>query len=323
MAILVGIDEAGYGPLMGPLVVSATALELSENQVSQNLWDVLRLSVAQRPRGSSGRIVIGDSKKLHKKLGDNGLLSRGVLAFQGVLQEMAFAESTGDLLASLDRQIESLMAEYPWYHDVWQTWPIGHDPADVRMAAKALQLDLTKNKMKVRALWARVVPVGRFNQLVQAVDNKASVLFSLASEHVSRAWQEFAPENVQIVLDRQGGRSHYRAHLQRVFPDLKMRIIRETDQVSSYELIEGSRTMRLHFATKADDRQLPVALASMTSKLVRELFMEMVNRYFTERCPAVKPTAGYYQDGKRFLQDLAQAGVTDDIAPPHLLTRTR
>ena len=34
MAILIGIDEAGYGPNYGPLVVAATAWHVPEGKVS-------------------------------------------------------------------------------------------------------------------------------------------------------------------------------------------------------------------------------------------------------------------------------------------------
>ena len=62
--------------------------------------------------------------------------------------------------------------------------------------------------------------------------------------------------------------------------------------------------MRIHFAVKGDDKYLPIALASMTSKYVRELFMEALNEYFIQYAPEIRPTAGYYQDGTRFLEEL-------------------
>ena len=42
----------------------------------------------------------------------------------------------------------------------------------------------------------------------------------------------------------------------------------------------------------------------MTAKLVRELHMARLNRFFRARMPELKPTAGYVQDGRRFVQEV-------------------
>ena len=41
------------------------------------------------------------------------------------------------------------------------------------------------------------------------------------------------------------------------------------------------------------------------SKYVRELCMNSFNHYWAEQIDGLKPTAGYYQDGQRFLRDIA------------------
>ena len=66
----------------------------------------------------------------------------------------------------------------------------------------------------------------------------------------------------------------------------------------------GSPKMSLHFMVGADMKFLPVALASMVSKFVRELLIENINQYFICRCSDLKPTAGYWKDGLRFIHDL-------------------
>ena len=67
MALLVGIDEAGYGPLLGPLVVSAVALEVPEGLLRADLWDVLGKAVSAQKRGLAGRLLIADSKKAYNR----------------------------------------------------------------------------------------------------------------------------------------------------------------------------------------------------------------------------------------------------------------
>jgi ribonuclease HII len=319
MAILVGIDEAGYGPILGPLVVSAAVVELPDVLLGKSLWETLRKSVAKMRAGAAGRVVINDSKKLHTGR-DYGCLQRGVLASLAAAK-MNPVQNVGELLTRLDSNIAGKLGGYPWYGGV-KEWELKYDGDDVGTAGAALGQEMAEQGLRMVGLWSRVLPVGRFNEMVEAVDNKASVLFSLICQLVQQAYKRFGNQNLQIVIDKQSGRSHYRKPLQRMFPGTEMKVIQEDDMTSSYQLSGFDSSMKIHFLQKGDQRQLPIALASMTSKYVRELFMEMLNAYFQERFPAVKPTAGYYKDGKRFLSEL-EGKVDEELAPRHLLVRVR
>ena len=111
-------------------------------------------------------------------------------------------------------------------------------------------------------------------------------------------------DDLHIMIDRQGGRVHYRKNLQRMFGEMELKILRESPATSSYELKAGAKGMRLHFVVGADDRFLPVSLASMTSKYLRELLIGNINRYFNGFGADLKPTAGYWKDGLRFIEDI-------------------
>jgi hypothetical protein len=42
----------------------------------------------------------------------------------------------------------------------------------------------------------------------------------------------------------------------------------------------------------------------MVSKYLRELLVDNMNRYFAGFNPDLRPTAGYWKDGLRFIEDL-------------------
>ena len=91
-----------------------------------------------------------------------------------------------------------------------------------------------------------------------------------------------------------------------MFPYMELRILRETPHSSSYELKSDGKLMRLHFVVDADERFLPVSLASMVSKYLRELLVRCINRYFADFHAGLRPTAGYWKDGLRFINDLKE-----------------
>src|SRR5262245_25460430 len=79
VVFVLGTDEAGYGPNLGPLVVAATAWRVPHRSAAELLYDVLADVVTCDPGDGSGRLAIADSKRLYRS-GTLGPLERGVLA---------------------------------------------------------------------------------------------------------------------------------------------------------------------------------------------------------------------------------------------------
>ena len=174
----------------------------------------------------------------------------------------------------------------------------------MRIAAKVFEDDLQTHGAQLVHLRSRCLDVAYYNRMVSQIRNKSQVLFIATTQLVQSLMDRFREEDVRILVDRQGGRAHYREHLLRSFPGMDLRILAEGSQSSIYELRAGARTVRLSFTVGADENYLPVSLASMVSKYVRELLMRRVNDYFIGMDARLKPTAGYWKDGLRFVEEL-------------------
>jgi hypothetical protein len=195
------------------------------------------------------------------------------------------------------------LSDYPWYKDAGG-YRLPTDCPDRAIASSVLADDLASNGIELLELKSYCLEVAHYNKMVSTVKNKASVLFTATSVLIKSDFDNFAGDDLQIIIDRQGGRVRYRKALQLMFPDMELKIIRESQTISSYELEAGGKQMRLHFVVGADDNYLPVSLASMVSKYIRELLIGSMNRYFAAFHPGLRPTAGYWKDGLRFIEDL-------------------
>jgi len=301
MAVLAGIDEAGFGPILGPLVVSSTAFSLPQNLLKADLWQIFRKSVACRRAHLAGRLLVADSKRAYHRKEGIKHLQRTVLAFLACFGKKP--ATLAELLAMLCPDCLERLNDYPWHRNP-EKYRIVTDEADIAIASNVLKDDLAVSGVKLLEIRSCCLDVAYYNKMVRSVNNKASVLFTAVSKLISKAFRNFGDDDLQIIIDRQGGRLRYRKALQRMFPDADLAILQETDCHSSYQLRESGRKMRLHFVVGADDRFLPVSLASMVCKYIRELMIDGMNQYFSGFCSALKPTAGYWKDGLRFIEDL-------------------
>jgi len=301
MVVLVGIDEAGFGPILGPLVVSSSTFLLPHHLLTADLWQVLTKSVANERKHLAERLLITDSKKAYSKKKGIKHLKRTALACLKCLgkKPATLTELFGLLCPnSLER-----LNNYPWYREA-DTYCISTNDADGAIASAVLADDLASNGIELLDIRSYCLDVEYYNKMVGSVRNKASVLFTATSQLIKDAFDNFAGDDLQIIIDRQGGRVRYRRNLQRMFPDMKLKILSESPDTSSYELEADGKQMRLHFVVGADNRFLPVSLASMVSKFLRELLVDNINQYFAQYCAHLKPTAGYWKDGLRFIEDL-------------------
>ena len=165
-------------------------------------------------------------------------------------------------------------------------------------------------------LRARVIPERQFNRMLDATRNKGSTLFSVSAIHLADLLRDYGTKKLLIVCDRQGGREHYGQLLRLMFEEWALEVVREQDGHAEYTLRRNGHAVRLVFREKAEVGCLPVAVASMLSKYLREALMRRFNAFWKHHLPGVTPTAGYYGDGVRFLGDIEhkrrELGIADE-----------
>src|SRR3954471_9990760 len=94
-----GIDEAGYGPNLGPLVMTAVIAE-GPGEVPPDLWGELASTVA-RAGGAADRLWVDDSKAILKGGRGRERLEAACLATLGA-SGRALPGSFGSLLEAID-----------------------------------------------------------------------------------------------------------------------------------------------------------------------------------------------------------------------------
>lgn len=305
MALLIGIDEAGYGPLLGPLTVSAAGFVVSDDQLASDHWGILKKAISKEKRSLKGRLLITDSKKAYNRKAGPVHLRRTVLtAIKNMVPNAEVPKTSKELAETLCPDCATRLDGYPWYEKL-NAQPLGADQDAITIASNVLNTSLKENDMELVMLNSRCLDVGYYNKMVQSVKNKSRVLFTSIAGLMQQALDMAAQgQMLQIVVDRQGGRTNYRDPLRRMFPQHQLSVIKQDENISSYELVGNGKTMKVHFVVKADTKCMPVCLASMTSKYLREVLVESINDYFLGHCDKIKPTAGYWKDGLRFVEDL-------------------
>ena len=320
MRIVAGMDEAGYGPLLGPLVVCCWAFEVADPASdASDLWKRLSTAVCRRPNDKKGRIAIDDSKTLKgsKDAAGHPLrhLERGVLCALGAMLAgeagVPIPDAEESLLARLSLDAPPRL---PWYSNTEPAnLPLCHPRDELALAANRLRAALQHEGIRPRGCRAVLVEPEELNRIAHAAGSKGAVNGWAAMRLALHLRAAFPEADIDLACDRHGGRMRYREELARTFPDASVRVLEECETASRYELREGRGCLRVHFETEADARHLPVALSSMTAKYLRELRMARLNAFFMGRLPGLQPTAGYVQDGRRFLAEveplLAGAGV--------------
>ncbi len=309
MFIYAGIDEAGYGPMFGPLVIGRCVLtipNLTPDAEPPHLWQRLSKAVCRTLRDRQGRLPINDSKKLTTKAAGIKHLETGCLAFAALADhEPAHVADWLDLLGETTHRNGQVL---PWYaadeRSPWQPLPAAGTPGELAVARAMLRHTAERIGVGLGSLGAAVVYEDRFNQMFAATRSKASLSFTHVAAHLLHIWQAHGHDQPTVIVDRQGGRTLYRDLLALNFPDTTLTVLEESSAASAYHLAAGGRAMTIRFMVDAEAAHMPVALASMVAKYTRELLMARFNAWFCARCSGLKPTAGYGSDAKRYWQDL-------------------
>lgn len=317
-----GIDEAGLGPLLGPLTIGFAVFAVPDPNV--DLWSALETAVARTLEDGDGtRIVVADSKVIFDRTPrGEARLEACALAFLALAAPSRRAPSNGtELLRRIPAALRgsgSLFQER-WIPFLPDRLPLFLALEELERAVERLGEAARAREIEIVAAGTRVVPVAELNASFERTDNKSRSHWDLSAGILRLLWDDHAREGLDLLVDRHGGRMRYGPLLGETFPEANVTILGEESCRSEYRLHEsgssGARWMRIVFAERAESASLPVAVASCLAKHARETCMRGFNAYFLSLQPGLRGTAGYLNDGRRWLAEarsaLAAAGLPD------------
>jgi hypothetical protein len=316
MPFLIGTDEAGYAPNLGPLVISASVWWVEDAAAGEDLYKPLRSVVCRAPlrKQPLRRVAIGDSKALYRPPHGLSLLERGVLAALGTLD--CFPLTWDEIWQALDADATTHLGRLPWHVDYCLKLPAEADGEELVALVPKLRRGFEKAGVRLIAVRSAAVFPERFNQCTDQFGNKGEALSKLTLGLVEQLLELCPGESVLIVCDKHGGRNHYGRLLQEQFPDPLVEVRRESPAESVYCWGPPHRRIEIRFRMGGEEF-LPAALASMASKYLRELAMRAFNDFWCTRVPQLQPTAGYPVDAVRFKAAIretqAELGIDDRI----------
>ena len=387
MTLIIGTDEAGYGPNLGPLVVAATAWRVKATPANAAVYLETAVAAAQRDtealwpekirqrgnRRASGRTVPlwADSKHIYRAGAGFCALEQGVLVALSLVNDPdadTFAHAwhaghAGPVIGSPVNQTNTVPRQWPSLEAAlgqigpevadWRTSDVasesGGHPSTTQWAllptlclphqadadaccarAAGMRMILDALGVSLVAVACRAIYPAEFNALLCQGLNKSDILSRTTLALAASLRTKANAEPALIWCDRHGGRKHYSALVAQHFGATLVQTLAETPARSAYrvppqvqtDLTEAKADLNQAQAANLDiefnvggESQVPVAVASMTAKYIRELAMHAFNAFWSSRSPGLNPTAGYPVDALRWRCEardaIAEAGVRD------------
>jgi len=306
----IGMDEAGYGPNLGPLVIAVTRWSLPCEPGQCDFYKLLSDILCREGTCRETRLHIADSKLVNVGRFGFRSLETSALALLRVL-----GKETGSINTLCERLVDPRLtrgSQSPWDGEDLDL-PVAADPKSVDGFARVLHDCMERSGVRLQEVHADVVNEFRFNQLVEQNGvNKGLTLSRLAFQLLRRVWSPETGSPSLVVGDRHGGRKRYDELLAEVLDGEMIFRLEETPHLSRYRVSETELRFQV-----GGEAHLPVACASIIAKYLRELSMVRFNRFWKGHCPDVRPTLGYPVDAKRFRDDVEpvrkQLKIADEI----------
>ncbi len=312
---LVGIDENGLGPRLGPLVVTGVLASADD--------EAAVMKAARKPRGKLAE-SLGDSKGLvgygHSTLGEAWLRillekkNAGAPDPKTALDAISLygRERLRDLcpgrtspeLASLEDQCWGITGE-----------AFGASDEEKEGAVRGLT-QLEKYGIRIHEVRTAVLCTGRLNRLQS--EGRTRLLADLgAMEELLVHFRGTAGSDIDAVCGKVGGYDRYGAH----FTKLSSYLHTPLDEKRKRAAYKFHGLGTVAFVQDADASHLLVGLASLVGKWVRDLLMNRIVRYYQAAIPDLAPASGYYNSVTERFVRATELIRKDRALPPRCFER--
>ena len=254
--IILGIDENGLGPLLGPLVITGTLISYHENTTN---WFK----------------DITDSKEFFKVRTKSKfeVLEETVISLFYLIKER--------MPTSPLEIFESFCLPYKCSSDInicTNKLPTEFLWADTEKSKKRCT-DFSswadKNNLKLQSINSIFVCPKEINSFTKE-NTKLFLDFLSFCNIIKRANYK---DNLEVFAGKIGGLKFYYPYLKYVMKDYEIKIITETMEESIYILSKEGASIRLGFFMNVEKLSFPAALSSIVGKYIRELSMFSIRQH--------------------------------------------
>src|SRR5712691_5407402 len=176
MGLLIGMDEAGYGPNLGPLVVTVTVWEVPGSPRDFDVWAAMAKVAQPTLSKELLKLHVADSKQVYSPGKGIAALEKSVLSALRMLGRAP--NSLAELMQDLKFEISNAQSEIsnskseisipPWLVDRELTLPREIDRSLIGDIATQWMECCRRTGVKLLAINSAIVQPQRFNALVRA-----------------------------------------------------------------------------------------------------------------------------------------------------------
>ena len=305
MTWIIGCDEAGYGPPLGPFTQASVAIQaLTLSAFPFDMWHAF--PTIFKKRKDSGKflpghlpLLVDDSKLINQLINKNIHLAAPWSCL--FIPPDQSPKKLIDFLSLINLSgFETLKLDPTYDANYVCTWWI-EKKLRILAHTACLQSGLFDCRARVSMMTPHV-----FNQEIEQTNNKSLVLEKGWKSHLEWWLDEITGQDPLFFFsDKLGGRTHYASLFQEAVGQRGLvQILQESSTACLYRVLGAGREITLVVQPKADSFYFPTSLASMLAKHAREWGMDLVNRFWAKYIPNLRPTAGYPVDGKRFMEQI-------------------
>ena len=146
--VFAGIDEAGLGPLLGPLTLGWSAFRAPPGGI--DLWRRLGRVVTKDPKDDAKRIVVADSKRVFSRnpRGARRLETTALCFLAQLDPEGRAPASAAQVLSNLPTTLRlppEVLERHPWYAALEERLPVHQEAGSLELRAHLLRRELERH----------------------------------------------------------------------------------------------------------------------------------------------------------------------------------
>ncbi len=259
------LDENGYGPILGPLVVTGIA--------------------ASSDLPADWPAEIYDSKRLFSSVNKLAKIERIALSIFKISNK-TIPKSVLDIFDSFENTYCSEKKHRICFQHLPHL-PLCTPTNEIERYSECLSGFLEEHKILIESVNVQILCVSKFNELCRKNLKKDFINYTLFEKIILQSLNYC--DNLMVKAGKIGGRKTYTRFLKHGFSHWRITEKQEDFDNSTYLIEKNNKKIVLSFLKDIEQKSFLGTLAGICGKYVRELFMTGINKYFGNE----KPISGY------------------------------